>query len=130
VIVGIGIELVETARFEAALERRGDRLRERLFTAAERCHESGRPRNAQGLAARFAAKLAAREALRSQHLPWHEIEVVRSAGAPSLRLHGRAARAARACGVADIALSLSHDASWCLSHVVLSGVEGSEGGRS
>jgi holo-[acyl-carrier protein] synthase len=121
VIVGVGIELVETARFETALDRRGDRLRERVFTEGERALDNGSPRGVQGLAARFAAKVATRRALGVTHLPWHDVEVVRGDGAPSLRLRGRAAELAAAAGVADTALSLSHDTILCVSHVVLSG---------
>ena len=59
-IVGLGVELVETERFAAALERFDGRLHTRLFTAAERVYASQRGRAAESLGVRFAAKVAAR----------------------------------------------------------------------
>ena len=119
-IVGLGIELVDTARFEAALDRFGDRLRERLFTEGERAYAARRVRGAESLAVRFAAKLAARRALRSGALPFRDIEVVRERGAaPRLHLTGAAAKAAERAAVSDCVLTLTHDARWCVGHVVL-----------
>ncbi len=53
-IEGVGIDLVDVARFALALERH-PRLAERLFTDGERRDAKGRP---ERLAARFAAKEA------------------------------------------------------------------------
>ncbi len=119
-IVGLGVELVDVARFDAALERFGERLRGRLFTQGERAFAARRVRDGEGLAARFAAKLAARRALACGPLGWSEVEVVREDGqAPSLRLHGEAAKAARALGVTRASLTLTHDPTWCIGQVVL-----------
>lgn len=119
-IVGSGIELVEQARFAGLLDRHGDRLRARLFTDQERNLAEGKRRGAQGLAVRFAAKVAARRALGGVAVGWRDIEVVRThSGAPEIRLRGGAERAARRAGVQHIAVSLSHDATWCVGQVVL-----------
>ena len=120
-IVGLGVELVDVPRFEAALERFGERLRRRLFTPSERSYAERRAHGgAESLAVRFAAKLAARRALGDPGLAWCELEIVREPeAAPALRLHGAAAGAAEALGVTRVSLSLSHDSSWCLGHVVL-----------
>ena len=118
----MGIELVDTARFEAALERYGDRLCERLFRDGEREYAARRVRGAESLAVRFAAKLAMRQALRAGPLPFRDIEVVRERGAaPRLHLVGAAAEAAGRAAVSDCALTLTHDARWCVGHVVLEG---------
>jgi len=120
VIIGVGIELVDRARFETLLDRYGDRLRERLFTAGEREYAARKRRGGESLAVRLAAKLAARRALRASSLRWSDIEVVRGReGPPALRLAGEAERAAQRAGVAKIALTLSHDAQWCIGQVVL-----------
>jgi holo-[acyl-carrier protein] synthase len=122
VIVGLGVELVETPRFRRAAERFGERLRRRLFTAGERAYAERRTRGLESLAVRFAAKGAARRALAAPGIGWREIEVVRPRGsAPTLRLHGRAARAARARGVTRVSLSLTHDGAACVAQVVLEG---------
>lgn len=119
-IVGVGIELVDRQRFESLLHRHGDRLRDRLFTAGEREYAARKKRDGESLAVRFAAKLAAKRALRASALCWHDIEVVRGRrGSPTLRLTGGAERAARHAGVSNIALTLTHDAQWCVGQVIL-----------
>ncbi len=119
-IVGLGIESVDVTRFEASLDRFGDRLRRRLFTARECAYAAARPRGAESLAVRFAAKLAARRALGKNGLLWRDLEIVREGrGAPTLRLHGAAAEAAQGLGVDRVSISLTHDRRWCLGQVVL-----------
>jgi holo-[acyl-carrier protein] synthase len=121
-IVGLGVGAVETERFRAAERRRGARLRQRLFTAGERAYAGGGRRACESLAARLAAKLAAREALGRPGLRLCDLEVVRERGGrPTLTFHGGAARAARERGVERASLSITHDARWCLAHVVLEG---------
>jgi holo-[acyl-carrier protein] synthase len=126
-LLGVGIELVEVPRFERALSRYGDRLAQRLFTDAERAYAASRARGNQSLAVRFAAKCAARRALRSSTpgrampIRWAEVEVVRGTGAPTLRFHGAAAECARVLGVTHVALTLTHDRAACLAQVVLEG---------
>lgn len=125
-VVGLGVEWVDVARFAAAERRFGARLRERLFTAGERDYAARRRRSGiQSLAVRFAAKAAARRALGGAGGPppcWRELEVVREPGrAPTLRFHGAAARAARQLGVRAVALTLTHDAHCCIGQVVLEG---------
>jgi holo-[acyl-carrier protein] synthase len=119
-IVGLGIELVDVPRFEAADARWGARGRARLFTEGERAYAGRRANGVESLAVRFAAKLAARRALGAEGLRWTEIEVVRRRGsAPTLALHGAAARRAERLGVRRIALTLTHDAACCIGQVVL-----------
>jgi holo-[acyl-carrier protein] synthase len=120
VIVGVGIELVDRVRFESLLDRYGDRLRVKLFTDGEREYAARKQRDGESLAVRFAAKLAARRALRANALRWRDIEVLRGReGPPTLRLAGSAERAAQRAGVSTIALTLSHDAQWCVGQVIL-----------
>ena len=119
-IVGVGIELVDRQRFEALLDRYGDRLRARLFTDGEREYAARKQRGGESLAVRFAAKIAARRALRAGALRLCDIEVIRDRlGPPRLHLMGSAERAARDAGVTNIALTLSHDAKWCVGQVIL-----------
>lgn len=119
-IVGIGVEWLDVPRFEAAERRFGNRLRERLFTPQERAYAAARRRGYQSLAVRFAAKLAARRALGLSFAHWHELEVERRPGqAPRMRFHGAAARAAQRLGVTTVSLTLTHDASCCVGHIVL-----------
>lgn len=88
-VTGVGIDLVEIERLEAALERT-PRLAERLFTEAERAYAAERARPGRHLAARFAAKEATIKALAlPDGAPMHEIEIVPGVP-PTLRLSGRA----------------------------------------
>lgn len=119
-IVGVGIELVETARFEASVARFGPRLSRRVFTADEWGYAARKNRGQQSLAVRFAAKLAARRALDSPGVALRDLEVVRTGhDAPQLRLRGNARRVAQSLGVQRIALTLTHDAHWCVGQVIL-----------
>jgi holo-[acyl-carrier protein] synthase len=104
---GVGIDLLEIARLEKALERH-PRLAERVFTAAEREYAAARARPARHLAARFAAKEAVVKALGlSGGFGLREIEVV-AGEPPTVRLSGRAAAAADGVHV-DISLTHSRD---------------------
>jgi holo-[acyl-carrier protein] synthase len=105
---GIGIDVVEIARLERALERRPG-LRERVFSAAEIEQADRHRRPGRRLAARFAAKEAALKALGIGGLRLHEVEVAGGgAEPPSLLLHGEAAALAAEQGV-RLAVSLSHE---------------------
>jgi holo-[acyl-carrier protein] synthase len=118
-IVGIGVDIIEVPRIRAALEdpRTGARFRARVFTAEEASY-CGRRRNGhESFAARFAAKEAMMKAL-GRAVGWREIEVARTDGPPTVRLHGRAREHAEALGIRRISLSLSHTADMAIAYVV------------
>jgi holo-[acyl-carrier protein] synthase len=117
-IVGIGVDVVDVARFDRALERT-PRLRGRLFTEAELLRD-GKPRRIESLAARFAAKEAFIKAVGgSTGVFWHDMVVgADDQRAPSLLLSGGAAELASARGVGRVLLSLSHDAGIATAFVV------------
>jgi holo-[acyl-carrier protein] synthase len=100
----IGIDLIEIARIERALERR-PRLAARLFRPGELAYAGSRARPGRHLAARFAAKEAAIKALGGGCSP-REIEVV-GAEPPELRRHGAARRRAEERGV-GLTVTLTH----------------------
>ncbi len=103
----VGLDLIEIARLERALERR-PALADRVFSAAERAFAAARPQPGRHLAARFAAKEAALKSLGLGGLRLHEVEVVGGGDeAPRLELHGRAAEVAAERGV-QLDLSLTH----------------------
>jgi holo-[acyl-carrier protein] synthase len=114
----VGIDLVKAATVAAALAEHGDRYLARVYTAAEARDCGGDPLR---LAARFAAKEAVMKVLqpgRDDAVPWPEIEVVRTAGAPLLALHGRAAELAAAAGLTSFALSFTHEDEYAAAVVV------------
>ena len=104
--LGIGLDLLEIARFERALTRR-PRLAERVFTDGELAYAAERARPSQHLAARFCAKEAVAKALGLRAWAFREVEVVATGGAPEIRLHGAVADRARGLG-AEVKVSLTH----------------------
>lgn len=112
-IVGVGIDVVDVARFVATLER-APGLRERLFTPAER------DMPATSLAARFAAKEAIAKALGAPPgMSWQDATVRRVAGAqPVVEVTGTVRARADALGVDRFHLSISHDAGIASAMVV------------
>ena len=115
-IVGVGIDVVDVARFGQTLQRT-PAVRERLFTDEER----SLPLNS--LAARFAAKEALAKALGAPvGLEWHDATVHRSDdGRPHLVVTGTVAARAEALGVSSLHVSLSHDAGIASAVVVAEG---------
>jgi holo-[acyl-carrier protein] synthase len=116
VIIGVGIDVVDIARFTQVLERT-PALAERLFTPDERRLA------AASLAARFAAKEALAKALGAPvGLRWLDAEVHRGDdGRPHLRVSGTVAARATELGATHTHLSLSHDAGIASAVVVLEG---------
>ena len=112
-IVGVGVDLCEIARFDAA-ERRHPALTRRCLTEAEAATSLA------SRAARFAAKEALAKALTSPGgLAWHDAEVVTdAAGAPSIAIRGTVLARAQALGVRRVHLSLSHDGGHAVAMVV------------
>ena len=115
-IIGVGIDVVDIARFEQALTRT-ENLAVRLFTARERVLP------AHSLAARFAAKEALAKALGAPRgLLWTDVEIVSGdRGRPSLLVDGTVAAAAGRLGVTRWHLSLSHDAGIASAVVIAEG---------
>jgi holo-[acyl-carrier protein] synthase len=116
VIIGVGIDVVDVARFAASLERT-PRLGARLFTETEQLLP------AASLAARFAAKEALAKALGAPvGLRWRDAEVQRGEdGRPHLSMRGTVAARAEALGALHTHLSLSHDAGIASAVVVVEG---------
>lgn len=113
-IAGIGVDVVDLARFERAVGRT-PRLRERLFA------ESERDLPLRSLAGRFAAKEALMKALgEATGVTWHDMEVVSDVhGNPSMRLTGTALAIAERRGITNIHLSMSHDAGIAIAQVIV-----------
>lgn len=108
---GIGLDILEIDRMERALVRT-PRIRERLFTEAERAYSKRFRHPAKHLAGRFAAHEAVLKALGtgfSQGIGLTDVSVERDeAGRPQALLSGRAAEIAQAKGIIEIAVSLSY----------------------
>jgi len=121
VIVGIGVDVVDLARFERAISRT-PALKARLFADAELV-SGERVLALRSLAGRFAAKEALIKALgESTGIKWHHMQVVSDAhGNPSFELTDAAASVARSRGVTSLHLSMSHDAGIAIAYVIAEG---------
>jgi holo-[acyl-carrier protein] synthase len=122
-VFGIGVDVVDVARFRRVLERR-PALAVRVFTDAERSYAASGQDSDTRLAARFAAKEAVMKALGVGigAAGFREVEVVRGAdGAPHVALTGRAAALAAGHGINRWHLSLSHTASVAVASVLAEG---------
>jgi holo-[acyl-carrier protein] synthase len=112
--MGIGLDLAQIARFEAAYGRRGDRMLERLFTTCERAYCDRKKERMSSYCGRFAVKEAVMKVLGTgwaRGVRWRDIEVVRKPGsAPECVLHGVASEIARRKGIARIHVTITHDA--------------------
>ena len=109
VIVGIGTDVVDVARFRETIARQGRKFLEKVFTAGERRYCEGKATRVEHYAARFAAKEAVLKAIGTgltKGMRWRDVDVVRaSSGRVSVKLSGVVARMARR---ATLHLSISH----------------------
>lgn len=115
-IVGVGVDLVDVARFERSLART-PRLRERLFTPNEQNV------SVRSLAGRFAAKEALIKALGgSDGVWWRDVEIISDTSRrPRVVLHNRTLAHVTGRGIDNVHVSLSHDGGLALAFVVLEG---------
>jgi holo-[acyl-carrier protein] synthase len=116
-IKGIGVDIVDLARFQRQVERTPG-LIPRLFTEGERALPP------HSLAARFAAKEALIKALGdSAGATWQEMEVITDQhGNPGFQLHGAALAALAARGITSVHLTMTHDAGIACAFVVAEGL--------
>ncbi len=122
---GVGVDLIEIARIERALERR-PRLADRLFTEAEREYAAARPRPGRHLAARFAAKEAVIKALGlDAGTSMREIEVL-PGEPPTVKAHGRVAAQLADRGL-ELGISLTHSREMAAAVAVADPVAGRGG---
>jgi len=122
VIIGMGVDIAEVERIQAAIEKYGETFLRRLYTKSERAYCDQFRNRFERYAGRFAAKEAAMKALGTgwRHgVRWVDFEVVREAsGRPTIALDGEAKRIAEQMGVRHISLSITHTSSQALAQVI------------
>lgn len=126
-IIGIGTDLCDIRRIEAALEKHGDRFVNRIFTTLEQDYCESKSGKAAYYAKRFAAKEAAAKALAgetTESLSWQDVEVRNDpSGRPVLTLSGGALARQKertpAGHTPHIHLSLSDDFPYAQAFVIL-----------
>ena len=133
VVLGTGVDLVENDRIKEMLERWGPHFTERVFLPEERAYCDGKASPWLYYAGRFAVKEAVSKAFGTgigPHLGWLDIEVVKDAatGAPFVRLSEKGGALARAHGVDQILVSLSHSRNFAVAQALLVGGAGGRKG--
>jgi holo-[acyl-carrier protein] synthase len=122
-VIGVGVDLVEVARIERALERFGERFLKRIFTQGELDYCQSMPHPARHLAARFAAKEAASKAFGTgigRSMGWKDIDIGRrKTGEPYLVFGGQAKNLAAERRVTNQLVTLSHTDKHATAVVVL-----------
>ncbi len=125
-IVGIGVDLCEVERLEAAIARHGERFLTRIYTETERAYCESKANPMERFAGRFAAKEAAMKAIGTgwRHgVRWRDFEVTRSAsGQPVMEFHGMARIIAEQLGATQALVSITHIKSLAMAQVVLEAV--------
>ena len=121
-IVGLGLDIAEIDRIEAAITRHGAPFIERLYTPKETAYCESHTNRFERYAARFAAKEAAMKALGTgwrYGVRWRDIEVAREpSGKPTLNLEGVAREFANRLGVKNISLTITHSGNLALAEVI------------
>ena len=121
-VVGLGVDITEVDRIQAAINRHGRAFLRRIFTPSEIAYCEKHRNHAERFAGRFAAKEAAMKALGTgwRHgVRWVDIEVVREpSGKPTLKFAGATREIASRLGVKNIALTITHSGNTALALVI------------
>ena len=121
-ILGIGLDAVDIARFRKSLERTPS-MHRRLFTESELAYVAPKADPVPSLAARFASREAVMKAmgLGLGAFGFHDVWVDhRESGEPLLNVTGRAAELATERGIATWHLSITHTDQVAIAYVVAS----------
>jgi holo-[acyl-carrier protein] synthase len=122
-IIGIGSDILEVARFKRELEADGDNIKNELFTACEIEYCDGKRYPERHYAARFAAKEAFLKALatgKEAGISWRDVEIRNDRnGQPYIVLSGKAKGIADNMQANRILISLSHTQEWAMANVIL-----------
>lgn len=122
-IIGSGIDIVETARIQRAVEKWGDGFLSKVFTSHEINYSRTKKFSPQHLAARFAAKEAVIKALGNGGLKsvhWKDIEILNNnSGKPEVKLYGYYEHIRKQRKVTEVLLSISHAKDYALASAVL-----------
>lgn len=108
-ILGIGLDLIETARVESKLVN--SRFLDKVYTSSEQEYILARKQNGQSAAGIFAAKEAVSKALGTGFgtVRWTEIEIVQdSKGKPCVNLSGAAQQRLEEMGGKQVLVSITH----------------------
>ena len=121
-IIGLGVDIAEIDRIEAAIKRHGEAFLRRVFTRSEIDYCERHRNRYERYAGRFAVKEAAMKALGtgwSRGVRWVDIEVTRlPTGKPTLSFHGATLAHAERLGVRNVNLSITHSGNTAFAEVI------------
>lgn len=121
-ILGIGLDIIETARVEKALQN--PVFLKKVYTEGEQEYLAKRKGNAQSAAGIFAAKEAVSKALGTGFGPisLQEVEIVwNENGKPSVKLTGRALKKLQEMGGKQVLVSITHIKDLAAAQAVIDG---------
>jgi holo-[acyl-carrier protein] synthase len=122
-IIGVGIDNVQSKRMKEMLLKWADRVEDRVFDEEELNYSKSKGETHLHLAARFAAKEALFKAMGkglSEGMTWTDVTVLNDeAGKPHVHLRRKAKDIADRMGVANIHVSLSHTDECAMAVVIL-----------
>jgi holo-[acyl-carrier protein] synthase len=126
-IIGIGVDIAETQRFEKIYTRFDGRIARRILTDNEIIEFERRNKPASYLATRFAAKEAAAKALGTGFgcgVGYKNIEINNDKnGKPSLRFLDKASKLSEQKRVTNVFVSLSDEKYYVVAMVILECLE-------
>ncbi len=114
----IGIDIIEIARIQKAIDRWGESFLQRVYTEPELRLCRKKP---SSLAARFAGKEAVMKALGTgiRGISWREIEILAEpSGKPTVHLYDKAQDKADGLGLDTLAISLTDSKEYAIAFVV------------
>ena len=121
-IIGLGVDIAEIDRIEAAIKRHGEAFLRRVFTRSEIDYCERHRNRYERYAGRFAVKEATMKALGtgwSRGVRWVDIEVTRlPTGRPTLSFHGATREHAERLGVRNVNLSITHSGNTAFAQVI------------
>ncbi len=121
-ILGIGLDIIETARVEKALQN--PVFLKKVYTEGEQEYLAKRKGNAQSAAGIFAAKEAVSKALGTGFGPisLQEVEIIwNENGKPSVKLTGRALMKLQEMGGKQVLVSITHIKDLAAAQAVIDG---------
>ncbi len=122
-VQGIGIDAVEVGRFRKAVEERGEKFIEKIFTRNEIEYAGTKKAYYMHMAGKFAAKEAVKKALPDGAeigLNWSDIEILNSGdGKPYAVLHGHAKKLMDKYGLSRVFVSISHTGTIATSNAMV-----------